>query len=205
MKLDKLLKIIQDTEFDEKGFAKIGSELLVLAYIDSQLGFSALGKAQLDEFHNRLKHEAGVLALCSFIACVEYLDFSKLGNLKTVKEVSNFWDGFNKLIGLVNYGELIPRSKLMIAILDGGHALDDGVSAEIGFYAVKYNGKRPIVGIRSDIRLAENVEAHINPAVRYFIDQGPYEGSFFSGFDAYDKAIKSIAKIAENIKSSQGD
>ena len=123
-------------------------------------------------------------------------------NLKTIDEVLSFWDDFNRIVGQVNYGELMPRSKFMIAILDGGHALDDGVSAEIGFYAAEYKGEKSIIAIRSDFRLAENPAAPINTAVRYFIDQGPYIGSFFSGFDAYDKAVESIAKLAERIKSS---
>lgn len=202
MGLDKLPSIIQNTEFDENGFAKTDSNLLVPAYVASQLGFSTSGTEQLDRFYNRLRDEAGVLTLCPFTACGEYLDLSRLDDLKTIDEVSNFWDNFNNIIGPVNYGELMPRSKFMIAILDGGHALDDGVSAEIGFYAAEYKGERPIVGIRSDLRLTENPEAPINLAVRYFIDQGPYNGSFFNGPDAYDKAIGSIAKLVEKIKAS---
>jgi len=202
MGLDKLPSIIQETEFDERGFAKSDSGLLVPAYMASQLGFSASGKEQLERFYDCLKNEAGILPLCPFTACVEYLDFSRLENLKTNEELWSFWDDFNKIIGPVNYGELMPRSKLMIAVLDGGHALDDGVSAEIGFYAAEYKGEKPIVGIRSDVRLAENPAAPINPAVRYFIDQGPYGGSFFSGIDAYDKSVASIAKIAEGMKNS---
>lgn len=202
MGLDKLPSIIQETEFDERGLARTESGLLVPAYVASQLGFSSSGKDQLNNFYGRLRDEAGVLPLCPFTACGEYLDFSRLGNSKTIDEVLSFWDDFNKIVGPVNYGELMPRSKFMIAVLDGGHALDDGVSAEIGFYAAEYKGEKPIVGIRSDFRLAENLAAPINPAVRYFIDQGPYNGSFFSGLDAYDKAIESIAKLTEMIKSS---
>jgi len=78
----------------------------------------------------------------------------------------------------------------------------DGVSAEIGFYAAEYKGKKPVVGIRSDLRLAENPGAPINPAVRYFMDQGPYGGLFFGGPDAYDEAVESIAKLTETIKES---
>ena len=61
------------------------------------------------------------MALCPFTACGEYLNFAKLGEAKTIDEVLEFWDGFNKIVGPVNYGELMPRSKLMIAILDGGY------------------------------------------------------------------------------------
>ena len=200
MTLDKLPSILQKTEIDKNGFAKTESGLLVPAYVASQLGFSASGREQLQSFYERLKKEAGVLPLCPFIACGEYLDFSRLGQCKTNDEVLKFWDEFNKLVGPVNYGELMPRSKMMIAVLDGGHALDDGVCAEIGFYAAEYKGQRPIVGIRSDFRLAENPAAPINPAVRYFIDQGPYNGSFFDGPDAYDKAVKSMKGLTDKLK-----
>ncbi len=202
MMQNKLPSIIAETEWDEKGFAKTEYGLLVPAYVASQLGFSSLGKEQLNKFYGRLRDESGVLPLCPFTACGEYLNLSLLGNSKTIDEVIIFWDNFNKIVGPINYGELMPRSKFMIAVLDGSHALDDGVSSEIGFYAAEYKDKKPIVGIRSDFRLAENPAALINPAVRYFIDQGPYNGYFFSGPDAYDKAIEEIAKLTERIKSS---
>lgn len=200
MVLERLPSVIQNNEFDEQGFAKTDSGLLVPAYIASQLGFSTPGKEQLISFYSRLRIDAGVLPLCPFAACEEHLDFSRLANAKTIDEAMEFWNDFNKVIGRVNYGELMPRSKLMIAILDGGHALDDGVSAEIGFYAAEYKGKKPIIGIRSDFRLAENLAAPINPAVRYFMDQGPYNGAFFDGFGSYDKAIEFIAKTAKGIR-----
>ncbi len=194
MGLNKLPSVLRDTKFDEKGFAISDQGILVPAYVASQLGFSTSGRDQLRQFYGRLTEEAGILPLCPFAACGEYLDFSRLERCKTIDEVMNFWDEFNKLIGPVNYGELMPRSKLMIAILDGGHALDDGVSAEIGFYAAEYKGEKPIMGIRSDFRLAENPAAPINPAVRYFIDQGPYRGSFFSGPNAYQSAVEYLKK-----------
>jgi hypothetical protein len=200
MTLDKLPSIIRQTKFNDNGLAVVGSELLVPGYVASQLGFSVLGRDQLAKFYDRLRVEAKVLPLCPFIACAEYIDFSRLNNLKSINDITNFWEDFNKVLGPVNYGELMPRSKLLIAILDGAHAIDDGTSAEIGFYAGEYKGMRPIVGIRSDFRLAENLAAPINPAVRYFMDTGPYSGLFFSGPDAYDSAVKSIASIADKIR-----
>lgn len=197
MKLGKLPSIIQKTRFDERGLAKTKGGFLVPAYVASQWGFS--GMEQLQEFYGRLKKEAKVLPLCPFTACGEYLDFPRLGKCRTIDEVLKFWDEFNRTVGPVNYGELMPRSKFMVAILDGGHDVDDGVAAEIGYYAAKYEGQRPIIGIRKDFRLAENPAAPINPAVRYFIDQGPYQGSFFSGPDAYDNAIKFMAELSVRI------
>src|SRR3990172_4839460 len=112
MGLDKLPSIIMNTKFDEKGFAITEQGVLVPAYVASQLGFSTTGREQLQCFYNKLKKEADVLALCPFEACGEYLDFSKLEQSKTIDEVISFWDKFNRLIGPVNYGELMPRSKL---------------------------------------------------------------------------------------------
>src|SRR3989344_2002096 len=201
MILDKLPSIISETEFEKDGFALTGSGLLAPAYIASQLGFSSIGMTQLNMLYQCLREEANVLPLCPFTACSEYLDIPILENLKVAKEVLNFWSNFNRIIGQVNYGELMPRSKLMIAILDGGHALDDGVSAEIGFYAGKYIGRKPIVGIRGDFRLAENPAAPINSAIRHFMDQGPYNGLFFTGPNAYDEAIKSTASLVERMRN----
>jgi hypothetical protein len=202
MDLERVPSIITGTEFNKEGLAVTKDGLLVPAYVASQLGFSDLGKAQLQEFYNRLKDEADVLTLCPFTSCGEYLDFSRLDNLKSNEDVIAFWNEFNRIVGQVNYKQLMPKSKLMIAILDGGHALDDGVSAEIGYYAAAYNGNKPIVGIRSDIRLAENPAAPINPAVRYFIDEGPYNGYFFFGKNSYNDAIRSIKDLTNKIKES---
>lgn len=202
MGLDKLPSIISKTNWDKNGLARTTSGLLVPAYIANQFGFSASGKEFLNKFYNRLRNEAGILPLCPFNSCKEYLDKNKLCSLKTIDEQFAFWDDFNKIVGKVNYEILMPKSKLMIALLDGSHSIDDGIAAEIGFYAAKYNGDKPIVGIRSDFRLSENPAAPINIAVRYFMDQGPYNGFFFNGPDAYDKALKQMKELADKIKAN---
>ena len=92
---------------------------------------------------------------------------------------------------------------MMIAILDGSHHVDDGVSAEIGHYATKYPDN-PIIGIRSDFRISENISAPINPAVRYFIDSDPNRGQLFTGSTAYEVALKLIGKLASDIILSKG-
>lgn len=192
MKLKKLPSVIAKNKFNEKGLVESEGELLVPAYVASQLGFNTPGKEYLNKlFYPALKADAGVLPLCPFTACGEYLYLSKLNDDMSVKEEKEFWDDFNGIIGAVNYETLMPKSKFMIAILDGGHAVDDGVSAEIGYYAAKHGR---IAGIRSDFRLAENRSAPVNPAVRYFINQ------FFEGPEAYDNAIKTIRKWADEIR-----
>lgn len=198
MKLKKLPSVIAQNTFNEKGLVESEEGLLVPAYVASQLGFNEAGKCILqEEIYPTLKKKAGVLALCPFTACGEYLDSSELNDKMSVGAQTKFWNEFNEIVGKVNYETLMPKSKFMIALLDGGHSVDDGVSAEIGYYAAKH-GK--IIGIRSDFRLAENPAAPINPAVRYFIDCGPYKGKFFSGPEAYDNSLKTIKEWADEIR-----
>jgi len=200
MKLDKLPSIIADSKFNEKGLVEINGKVLVPAYAGSELGFNVPGRHFLyNDFYPKLEQECDVLVLCPFQACAEYLDLPTVTNEDIlVKKLREAWTKFNKLIGIVNYETLMPKSKLMIAIYDGSHACDDGVCAETAHYATK--GYGPVVGIRSDFRLDENMAAPINPAVRYFIDNGPYNGEFFFGPDAYDRAYESIKNMADEIR-----
>ena len=115
----------------------------------------------------------------------------------SVKEFRAFWEKFNRTIGHVNYQTLFPKSKFLIALFDGSHASDDGLCTEVGIFST--TGK-PIIGIRSDFRLAENVAAPINPAVRSVIDYEPYDGLFFEGPQAYENAYKAIKNLADKIR-----
>jgi nucleoside 2-deoxyribosyltransferase len=198
MKLERLPSVIAKNKFNEKGLVESEGELLVPVYVASQLGFNTHGKEYLNKFfYPALKADAGVLPLCPFTACDEYLDFTKLSDEMPVKSQKKFWSEFSEIIGEVNYKTLMPKSKFMISILDGGHAVDDGVSAEIGYYAANHGR---IIGIRSDFRLAENPAAPINMAVRWFIDSGPYNGKFFEEPEAYDNAFKTIKEWADEIR-----
>lgn len=194
--LDKLPTVLTNNRFIEGGLVESDSGLLVPAYIGSQMGFSAPGRYFLDnEFYPKLK-EAGIFPLCPFQACGEYLDAKVFDENLSVKECKELWEKFNGLVGVVNYETLMPRSLMMIAILDGSHAVDDGVSAEIAYFAQEFIG-RPIVGIRSDFRLAENIAASINPAVSHFLKN---EYCFlFTGPKAYDEAFEKIREIADEI------
>lgn len=187
--LKKLPSVVTKNRFTEKGLVETDSGLLVPAYIANQFGFSWPGREFLkNTFYPELR-KAGVLPLCPFEASREYLELP-------TRE-------FNHTVGIVNYQILMPKSKLMIAILDGGHAADDGVAAEIGHYATR--GYGPVIGIRSDIRLAENEESGINIAVRYFMDRGPYGGMFFSGESAYKDALRETKTLADRIRRELGD
>ena len=133
MKLEKLPSVITNNKFDESGLVISDGKRLVPAYMASQLGFNVPGKRFLEYFYARLKEEAGVLPLCPFTACEEYLDFKKLEACEKLSEYRNFWDSFNRKVGVINSEILMPKAKFMIAILDGGHSSDDGASSEIGF------------------------------------------------------------------------
>lgn len=194
MKLKKLPSIIKNNKFNERGLVEIGSGLLVPAYVGSQLGFNTPGKIFLEErFYPKLR-EVRVLALCPFKACGEFLDFSKINDDMSVKEYRKFWERFNKIVGPVNYETLMPKSKFMIALLDGSHAIDDGLASEVSYFGEKHGH---VIGIRSNFRLSENIAAPINPAIRYFIDSKAYNGQFFDGPHAYDNAYKAIKKLAD--------
>lgn len=54
----------------------------------------------------------------------------------------------------------MEKSKLMAAILDGSHAVDDGTAGEIGRYCAKKYG--PIIALRTDLRLGENIGSPVN-------------------------------------------
>ncbi len=197
MKLEKLPSVIRENKFNARGLMETESGLLVPAYVGSQLGFNTPGQEFLAKFYARLQQEEGVLPLCPFKACSEYLDFSKLSDDMPLSQYREFWEKFNEVICMVNYETLMPHSRFMIALFDGSHASDDGLCSEVAFFA-EHRG--PVIGIRSDFRLSENIAATINPAIRYFLDLGLYEGQFFDGPGAYERAHTAIKTLADKIR-----
>ncbi|MCK4808009.1 MAG: hypothetical protein KAS90_00140 [Candidatus Aenigmarchaeota archaeon] len=199
MTLDKQPLVIAENVFDENGFVETDNGLLVPAYIGSQLGFNVPGKYFLEQFYNELI-EIGVLPLCPFMSCDEYLDISYLNDNMSVKEHIEFWKNFNEnIIPSVNYDTLIPKAKFMIAILDGSHGIDDGVSSEIAYFASNYGS---VFGIRSDFRLAENIAGGVNSAVSHFFSKERYNGAYFEGPEAYDNALEYIHRFTQGMLDS---
>lgn len=198
MGLKKFPSVIEDNEFNEKGLVVTDSGLSVPVYVGSQFGFNEPGKSYLNDFFYPKLEELGILPLCPFSACEEYLNLSQFKVDMTVQEQTILWNEFNKIIGKVNYETLMPKAKFMIALLDGSHPVDDGLSAEVAYFAERYGR---VLGIRSDIRISENPDAPINPAVRYFIDLGPFGGKFFIGPSAYDRAFREIKILADEIRN----
>jgi len=201
IKLEKLPSILTETKFNEKGLVETDSGLLVPAYTASELIFSFPGTFFLNNyFYPKLK-ENGIFPMCPLDACGEYLDLSQINEEMTLKQYRQLWEDFDKILAVINYEKLMPKSKLLIASFDGSHHVDDGVASEVAYFAEKYNGN--IIGIRSDIRMCENIASPINAAVRYFSDhtRSPYNSQFFQGIgeEPYKEAFKAIKTLTERI------
>ncbi len=153
----------------------------IKGYLSNQLGFSETGNFVLDNLIKPKIKQANIVILDPFAECKKELDFDHLNHLKLHKEVDQFWKTFNAKVTVINNG-LMQKADCMLAILDGGHTVDDGVASEIGYYAALEKG--PIFALRSDIRLAENLAAKINPQVLGYITQSG--GELFEGEDAFE-------------------
>lgn len=168
----------------------------VPAYVGSQCGFHHPGQIFLNEHLYPDLRRIGVFPLCPFAACEEYL--GQPPSPKQPLEVhSAYWHRFNQTVPEINIQHLMPLARFMIAIAEGP-SLDDGMTSEIVEFA---KSGRPVVGIRSDFRLAENLAAPINPQVRYYFDTGPYKNPFFvGGAEAYKDAFDHIEGLVARLR-----
>ena len=195
--LEKLPSVLTENKFNEKGLVETDSGLLVPAYVASELGFNFPGRYFLDNYLYPRLREAGVLPLCPFTSCAEYLGIMPDKD-RPLREHEEYWENFVEIIGKVNYETLMPRSKFMIAVMEGDR-VDEGVAAETAYFS-QHHG--PVIGFRTDFRLSENMAAPINGAVRYFMEREEYNGQFFAGPDADKEALKAIKTLAERIKDA---
>jgi len=152
------------------------------AYLANQLGFSETGKYVLERKIKPRLREIGLNVLDPFVECAKELNFSQLEKLTLYSDVMKFWSEFNHRIPEIN-NKLMQRSDCMLPILDGGHAVDDGVASEIGYYAGLKRG--PIFALRSDFRLSENLASTINPQILGYINLSG--GKLIEGQHAMDK------------------
>ena len=164
---------VRDAEFDDRGFVIKDGNLLVPAYFASHLGFSYPGHVSKEEQWYPAMEEIGIYVFCPFNACTDhwvknYMDFLADGTQSNDDHIA-MWDLFNRELGYINYKQLIPKSKLLVANLD---IEDIGVAAEVAHYVV--SGRGPAVGVRTRFTLAENPATKVNPALRYFLDMGPW-------------------------------
>ncbi len=138
----------------------------VKAYLANQLGFSETGKYILEKLIKPKITEIGIIINDPFQECEKELDTKYLEKLEKHQDVTNYWDKFNKKVAPIN-NRLMQNSDCQLAILDGGHAVDDGVSSEVGYYAALRRG--PIFALRSDFRRGENLATSINSQVLGYI------------------------------------
>ncbi len=197
-KIGRLPSIISDARFDDKGFVNSHpGKLMVPAYVGSGFGFNKPGSSFLANFYADLP-KLDVFPLDPFSACAEFLPSEVFDGAKTVDENKSLWNKFNGKIGFINYGILMPRSKFMIALVEG-QPPDEGLASEISYFASNFG---PVLGVRTDFRLAENPAASSNPAMTFFMqDQGPYGGQYFDGSSGYESLMVNIQRLVSEIKS----
>ena len=191
----KVPSIIRNNTFSEDKLVETDSGLMVPAYVGSQMGFNVPGRQFLQRFYQQLS-QISILALCPFQACEEFLNQAVFDERLPVEENKRLWGEFNQSIGEVNYGCLMPHSKIMIALYDGSHGVDDGLSSEVAYFASVHG---PVFGIRSDFRLGENPATNVNAAVTFFNKNGKYKGDYFNGPEAYNLAIESLESVTSQL------
>lgn len=169
----------------------------VKGYLSNQFGFSETGRILLEEKIKPRIREIGITINDPFEICGKEIDWEYLATLKDYEDVKKFWRAFSMKITPIN-NRLMKDSDCQLAILDGGPAVDDGVSSEIGYYAGIERG--PIFALRSDFRLSENMTVHINSQVfGYIIQSG---GVLADGVGAMDKWFSAIKNWHQKILES---
>src|SRR3989338_11384900 len=167
----------------------------VKAYLANQFGFSETGRYILDNLIKSRIEEIGIIILDPFIECAKQQDLSHLDSLTSYKDKMKFWNDFNLKVTPTN-NQLMLESRCLLAILDGGPAIDDGVSSEIGFYAGIKQG--PIFALRSDFRCGENIATTINSQVLGYILQSG--GKLIDGKDSLERWFSEIERWYESVK-----
>src|SRR3989344_4075020 len=136
------------------------------AYLANQFGFSETGRYVLDTLIKPRITAMGITIHDPFVECGKVLDLSSIARLERYEDRRRFWADFSRKVTPINNG-LMRRSDCQLPILDGGHAIDDGVASEMGYYAGIARG--PIFALRSDFRCGENIAVTINPQLLGYI------------------------------------
>jgi hypothetical protein len=172
------------------------------AYLANQLGFSETGKYVLEKLIKPELKRIGLNILDPFEECEKQLDRSILSKLEYHDDVMEFWKEFNRKVSIIN-NHLMEISDVMTAILDGSHAVDDGLSSEIGNYYQLRKG--PIFALRSDFRICENIAAPINVQVAGYIENSMHEkhhyrGKLITGPDSISRWLIEIENWYKTVK-----
>ncbi len=158
------------------------------AYLASQLGFSSTGRYAIDSLIKPRIEEIGIIVYDPFLECAKELDSGYLATLTTYEEVRGYWEDFSAKVTPIN-NRLMEQSDCLLAVLDGGHVVDDGVASEIGYYAGIRRG--PIIAVRTDFRGGENVAMSVNPQLWGYIRQSG--GELVTGQDCLGNWFAAIA------------
>jgi len=140
----------------------------VKAYLANQFGFSETGQYILDNLIKPRIEKIGLIINDPFLECGKELNFNYLSCLKEYEDRVKYWKEFSDKVTPIN-NRLMQDSDCLLAILDGGHTIDDGVASEIGYYTGIQRG--PIFALRSDFRCGENMAVSINPQLLGYIRQ----------------------------------
>lgn len=165
----------------------------VKGYLANQFGFSETGRYILDNLIKPKIREIGIIVHDPFIECAKELDLNYLEKLNNYNERKKYLEEFSRKITPIN-NHLMQDSDCFLAILDGGHVIDDGVASEIGYYAGIQRG--PIFALRSDFRLGENMAVLVNPQIEGYISLS--QGYLASGKDSIDSWFFKIKDWHQN-------
>lgn len=138
-------------------------------YLANQFGFSETGRLLLDKIIIP-PLESKYKVLEPFLEGAKFYPKSGINSTDSYKKKVELLKEFNYTLGNYN-NHLMRQSDKMTPILDGGHSVDDGIGSEIGFfYSLK---KGPIIALRTDFRMNENIACIVNLQVeRYIYDSG---------------------------------
>ena len=169
----------------------------VKAYLANQLGFSETGRYILDNLIKPRIERIGIIVNDPFLECGKELDLEYVSTLERHEDQRRYWEVFSKKVTPIN-NALMKNSDCLLAILDGGRGVDDGVSSEIGYYAGINRG--PIFALRSDFRCGENMAVSINPQLLGYILMS--DGHLAHGPNAMNEWFNEIKKWYEFRRNS---
>lgn len=193
----KLPSVFEKYEFPIPGIVTTKQGPKVPVYVASGLGFNYPGRYFLNSYLHPCLEQIGAFVLDPFALCGELLDQRLFDEKRSLGEIKRGWERFNDVvIPTVNYGLAIPRAGLLFAVCEG-YPVDEGMATEIRDAVAK---GVPVVAVRSDFRLAENVATGTNPAVKAFASRefgGSYHESPVAN-SAYENAFASAKKIIDH-------
>lgn len=172
----------------------------VKAYLANQFGFSETGKYVLDKLIKPRIQEIGIIINDPFLECGKELDFEYLSSLERYEDRIKYWVDFSRKVTPIN-NRLMKDSDCLLAILDGGHAVDDGAASEIGYYAGIERG--PIFALRSDFRCGENIAVTINPQILGYILQS--KGQLIDGPNAMERWFCEIQNWYNSLRADHSN